>query len=126
MRELDELIRETLSTEDAQWFNEWDEQTLTEKVVESFRGKSRWLVMLAYWSVVLFMAVMVLALVRLFTTDSIREMIIWATTFMFCCLATTMFKVWYWMELNRNTVLREIKRVELQLARVTNRLQNRF
>lgn len=123
MKELDELIRETLSAEDAEWFGEWDEQTLTEKVVETFRGKSRWLVMLVSLVGIVFMAVMVLALARLFATDSTREMILWATTFMFCCLAITMLKVWYWMELNRNTVLREIKRLELQLARMTNRLQ---
>ncbi len=125
MKELDELIRETLSAEDAQWFDEWDEQTLTEKVVESFRGKSRWLVILVYFAVIAFTVLMVLAVYRLIATDSTREMIIWATTFLFCCLATTMLKVWYWMELNRNTVLREIKRLELQLARITHRIQNK-
>jgi hypothetical protein len=124
MKELDELIRATLSAEDAAWFDEWDEQSLTEKVVQSFRGKSRGLVLLVYIAVTVFFGLMVLAMYRLWTSDSTRDMILWATAFMFFCLATTMLKLWYWMELNRNTVLREIKRVELQLARITHRPQN--
>ena len=51
MKDIDDLIRETLSEEDSRWFDEWDEQSLTEMVVDSFRGKSRWLVILVYVSI---------------------------------------------------------------------------
>ena len=32
-----------------------------------------------------------------------------------------MLKMWYWMELNKNALTRGIKRVELQLALLSNR-----
>jgi hypothetical protein len=67
---------------------------------------------------------MVFAAVEFGRAASTQEMIAWATGFLICGLATTMLKVWYWMELNRNTILREVKRVELQLARLSNRIQN--
>ena len=125
MKDIDDLIRETLSEEDAQWFEEWDEQSLTERVVDSFRGKSRWLVMLVYFAILVFTALMVLAAVKFFAAESTQAMIAWAAGFLFCGLTITMMKVWYWMELNRNMVLREVKRVELQLARLSNQLQNK-
>jgi hypothetical protein len=35
-----------------------------------------------------------------------------------------MLKVMYWMELNKNAVTREIKRLELQIARLANRMKD--
>jgi|GEM_PF-3584282 len=37
-------------------------------------------------------------------------------------LGIGLIKIWYWMELNRNTVLREIKRLELQVAHLAGRV----
>ena len=79
MKDIDELIRETLSEEDSQWFDEWDEQSLTEMVVDSFRGKSRWLVILVYVSILVFVVLMLIAAVRFFRAETTREMIACAT-----------------------------------------------
>lgn len=118
MNDIDELIRKTLSEEDARWYDEWDEQSLTEKVVDSFRGKSRWLVIIVYFSILLFFVLMLLAAVQFFRAEDTRTMIAYATGFLFANLAVAMLKTWYWMELNKNAVTREVKRLELQLARL--------
>jgi hypothetical protein len=34
-----------------------------------------------------------------------------------------MMKIWYWLELNKNAVTREIKRLELQVARLSARMR---
>jgi hypothetical protein len=34
-----------------------------------------------------------------------------------------MLKVWYWIEMQRIVVMREIKRVELQIARLSARIR---
>ena len=120
MKDIDDLIREAMSEEDARWFDEWDEQSLTEMVVDSFRGKSRWLVIVVYVSVFVFVVLMLVAAVRFFRAESTKEMVAWATGFLFCNLAVAMLKMWYWMELNKNAVTRGIKRIELQLARLSN------
>ena len=36
-----------------------------------------------------------------------------------------MLKIWYWMEMNRHTLTREIKRVELQIAELVHKVENR-
>ena len=118
MKDIDELIKETLSEEDSRWFDEWDEQSLTEMVVDSFRGKSRWLVIIVYVAMLAFLILMLITAVQFFRADTTREMIACATGFLFANLAVAMLKTWYWMELNKNAVTREIKRLELQFARL--------
>lgn len=123
MKDIDDLIRETLSEEDSRWFDEWDDQSLTEMVVDSFRGKSRWLVILVYVSILVFVILMVIAAVQFFRAETTKEMIACATGFLFCNLAVAMLKMWYWMELNKNALSRGIKRFELQLALHSNRAE---
>jgi uncharacterized membrane protein YciS (DUF1049 family) len=49
-------------------------------------------------------------------------MIGWATGFVWCALFIMMVKIWYWLDLNRNAVTREIKRLELQVAQLSRRV----
>ena len=48
MKDIDEAIRDALSEEDAKWFDELDEHSMPELVVDSFRGKRRWFVAMVY------------------------------------------------------------------------------
>jgi hypothetical protein len=121
MNDIDDLIQRALNEEEAQWFDEWDEQSLTEMVVDSFRGKSRWLVIMVYVWILLFFALMLVALVSFFRAETTRQMIACATGFLFCNLAVAMLKMWYWMQLNKNAITRGIKRLELQLAQLASR-----
>lgn len=57
------------------------------------------------------------AAVAFFRARDMRDWIMYAGVFLFAAMAVAMLKLWYLMELNRNTHTREIKRVELQLAR---------
>ena len=41
-----------------------------------------------------------------------------------CFSAIAGMKVWYWLELNKNAVTREIKRLELQIARLASRIKD--
>ncbi|MCW5766632.1 MAG: hypothetical protein KIT68_11730 [Phycisphaeraceae bacterium] len=52
-------------------------------------------------------------------------MIMYACVFRFTGMAIAMLKLWYLMKVNRNTHTREIKRVELQLARLAERTKER-
>ena len=122
MKDLDEAIRDALCDEDAKWFDELDEQSLSEMVADSFRGKSRWLVVLVYFCMIVYTCLVIFAAVRFFQTEHTREMIGWAAAFVVGVFGIGMLKVWYWMELNKNAVTREIKRFELQLARLSSRI----
>ena len=123
MKDIDDIIREAISDDgDRQWFDELDEQSVHEMVVGSFHGKTRWLVMLVSIMTAIFAGIFLISAVKFFAAETDRQMMAWGVSAMFCCTTVAMLKIWYWMELQKNAVTREIKRFELQLARLTSRL----
>ena len=123
--ELDKKIREALSAQDAELFEEYGgEQGLLEMVGDTFRGRRRWLAVLAIVYSIVFFILAIVTAVLFFKTDpdSTRDLIMWAMGFLFCNIAVAMLKMWYFMEMNKNAVTREVKRVELQIARLAKRL----
>ena len=124
MNDIDELIKQALCEDDAKWFDELDEQAMHEMVIDSFRGKLRWFVVLVYISVVLFTVLLAVCAWQLFRTEDVHAAMAWGFGLLFSALAVAMLKIWYWMELNKNAMIREMKRMELQLARLSARGEN--
>ena len=123
MSDLDRKIREALRKDDAELFEELgDEPNIFEQLFEAFQGRNRWLNLLAAAMTLIFFVLGVSAAVAFFRTDGARDQILWAGSCTLCMIAVAMLKMWYWMELQRNVVLREIKRVELQIARLAARV----
>ncbi len=124
MSELDDRIREALRKEDAELFEEFGaEPSMYEMVMETFRGKYRWMAFVAVFYTIVFIVLFILAGIRFFNAETTKDMLMWAAACMVCWTAVFMMKVWYWMELNKNSLTREIKRLELQIARLAGRLK---
>lgn len=125
MNDLDDKIREALRNEDAELFGDFGgEPSMYEMIAETFRGRHRWLTFFGViWSVV-FMAVFTFSGIRFFHATATRDMLLWSALCIVCCSAIAAMKVWYWLELNKNAVMREIKRVELQIARLASRIKD--
>jgi len=124
MNNIDAKIRRALEATDTDLADEFDgDQSMTEMVFDVFRGTQKWLTFLAiFWGLV-FMAASVYGIIQLFKAQETREYILWGLGVMFCFSAISLMKIWFWMQMNRNSILREIKRVELQVARLAARLQ---
>lgn len=126
MSELDDKIREALSGQDAELFDEYsDEPSMLAMVFEVFRGRHRWLVLWMWLVSVAMLVLTIVAAVQFFKVESTREMIAWAIGFLFCISAVSMLKIWFWMEMQKNSITREIKRLELQIARLAQRLETK-
>ncbi len=124
MSDLDDKIREALRKEDAELFEEFGgEPSMYEMVMETFRGRYRWMTMVAAFYCIVFIVLFILAGIRFFNAESTKDMLVWAAACVVCWSAVFMMKVWYWMELNKNALTREIKRLELQIARLAGRLK---
>ncbi len=124
MKDLDKKIQEALRSEDAELFDEFSaEPSIFEMLMETFRGRHRWLVFLTIFWTVVFMVLGVLSVIRFFRAEDTRDMLMWAAASAFFLSGVSMMKVWYWMELNKNAVTREIKRLELQIARLAGRIK---
>ena len=124
MSNIDAKIKRALEATDADLADEFDgDQSMMEMVFDVFRGTQKWLTFLAiFWGLV-FMAASVFGIIHLIQSDNMHEHMMWGLGVMFCLGAVSLMKIWFWMQMNRNSILREIKRVELQVARLAGKLQ---
>ncbi|MFQ5490304.1 MAG: DUF6768 family protein [Phycisphaerae bacterium] len=124
MNELDKRIREALREEDAELFEEFGEEpSLFEMSMQIFRGRNRWLTLLAMVWTLVFIGLGIWSAVKFFGAQDTRDMLKWAGACAFCMAAVAMIKLWSWLEINRNFIMREIKRIELQIAILAGRMK---
>lgn len=125
MNELDKKIQEALRKEDTELFEDFQgEQSLFEMMADTFRGRHRWLVaLMAFWTLVFFVLA-ILTAVKFFSAEATRDIVMWAAACILCMSAVSMLKLWYFLEMNKNCLTREIKRLELQIARLAGRIKN--
>ena len=125
MNELDKKIQEALRAEDAELFKDFaEEPSVFEMLMETCRGRHRWLNILgAFWTLV-FLVLGVVAAVKFFSAEGTRDIVMWAAACIVCVSAVSMLKIWYFLEMNKNSVTREIKRLELQIARLAARIKD--
>lgn len=124
MNDLDRKIREALRKEDAELFAEvGEEPSIFEMILETCSGRRRWLAILGAVYSLVFLVLGVLSAVQFFGAESSRDQLMWVAAFIFCMMAVSMLKMWYFMEMNKNSVTREIKRLELQIARLASHIK---
>lgn len=56
-----------------------------------------------------------------FDAADVRQTVLWSAGALVAMLAVAMLKMYFWMEMNKNVTLREVKRLELQVARLASR-----
>jgi len=122
MSNLDRAIREALSKEDAEFLARFDGQsTPVAEVLDTFRGQWAWMnAFAAFISFALFGAFVYFVWQMLSAVD-VREVVLWSVGAIIAMLGVAMLKMYFWMEINKNVVLREVKRLELQVARLASR-----
>ncbi len=123
MKDIDEKIREALRKEDAELLEHYrGEASIHEMVIEVFRGRHRWLnVFILIMSWVIF-GLLVVAGRQFFLAESTQAMIAWATGLLCGVMWLVLMKIWFWLEIHKNSITREIKRLELQLANLSRKL----
>jgi hypothetical protein len=108
MNELDTKIRAALQSDSPD-----EEPNLAEEVIGVFRGRNRWMHGVVVVVSVVFLAIGVWASFRFYQADAVREQLLWAGLALVTLLAISFMKVWFWLEMHTNRILREVKRVEL-------------
>lgn len=102
-----------------------DEQNIFEQMSAAFRTKNRWLLVLGFVLVLIFMGIGIYALVQFIELKDTVQALPWAVLLIFSLMAITMIKMWYFMELNKNAVLREIVRLERRIEQLQEALLKR-
>ncbi len=114
--EIDRMIEEVLTEEEANYFHELDEQNLFQKFGGLFQGKMKWINMMTVVVQFIQFGFAVYFAYRFFTTTDVVEMIQFGSGAFFLMMTVTVLKIFHWMEINKNATIREIKRMELQVS----------
>ena len=120
-RDLDTLIRDALSQEEAELFDRLGEPSLPELVSATFRGRRSWLMWLTGFVTAVFFLLSIYCAVRFLGTDDLPTMMRWFAGLTFCLMAVLANKTWSWMEMQRIAISREIKRLELAVTHLAAR-----
>lgn len=117
MSDLDARIAEALNEEDREILSQYDEEGLFAQVWGLFSGKMGWLaaIMIVIGIVVTFIGLY--ATWKFITVDDTVAMIRWGGLAWALFTTQIMLKLWSWMRMGDNRVIREVKRLELQIAR---------
>jgi uncharacterized membrane protein YdjX (TVP38/TMEM64 family) len=78
----------------------------------------RWMILINI-IIMLVTVVMVWTGYRFFTAIESQEHIFWGVCLILSAIAQIAMKQWVWMEMNRSSIMREIKRVELVVSRIS-------
>jgi hypothetical protein len=117
-RELDQMIRDALGYDETEVFERIGELSIHEQMLETFRGRNRWLAVLSFVATLAFFVLAIYAVVQFLRADAVREIMSWFGIAAFAIAAVLANKIWYWGELNRQATQRELKRLELQIAQL--------
>lgn len=118
---IDDLIKEALSKEEAKFYDELGEQNLMEKLGGVHKGKLGWLAILLNIIHLLVFVVFVYCVVQFLGTEQTNELIKWSSASFLCLIFMGMIKLFMWMQMDKNDILRELKRLELQIAVLTKK-----
>lgn len=123
---IDERIRKELQDE----HREIDEILADEKSIFGMLGRAyrgglgRWVIFGTVLGTAL-TVIIIWAGWQFFTTADTRELVFWGVIALAALHAQVAMKLWIFMEMNRASVVRETKRLELALARLEERLEDR-
>lgn len=123
MNDHDRTLAEALLTDDAELIRESEKGgSIVRDVLETMHG-SRGLLNILVWIVAAaFAVVMFWGGYRFFTEDELGDRLTWGMICLFGIIANGMLKMWAWMEINRVHAQRDMRRIELRLAVLNDRL----
>ena len=101
------------------------ENTLWSMVGDFYNRKMLSMVILVWGMGVTFMGVAIFSGVKFFRTGEIRYQIMYAVIFLTCIQWVGLLKIFAWQLIHRNSVKREIKRLELSIAEMSETVKNK-
>ena len=121
MTNIDSAIRDALSKEDAEFLARFEDRNPIGEALGTFSGK--WGAMNIFAAIITFalFGAFVYCAWQMFAAEAMRDVVLWSAGAIVSTLSVAMLKMYFFMEMNKNVVLREVKRLELQVARLAAR-----
>ena len=124
MEDIDELIKETLTEEETKFYNSLDEQNIFKMIGGLYKGKKVWLMVWMHVVNIIAFGFMIYCLIQTFDAEKTNDLILWIAGFFFFFILVSMLKIFAWMQIHKNAVLREMKRLELQMSSLSAKIKD--
>lgn len=123
MQKIDIKIREELNPEDNDVLDEYGRELgLFGLIAESFRTKFKSMVIAVFFFVLIFAVILIYSAICFFTAGDIDVKLNWLSIGFTALIVIGLLRLWYFQELARLSISREIKRLELQVALLAKKL----
>jgi hypothetical protein len=97
-------------------YDETKEETVYAWFRDCYGKRMRWVMVCVYIQYAILVVPIVYSAIAFFRTDQVRSQILHATIFLFCNLWMGFVSVFAWVMMQRPSISREIKRLELRIA----------
>lgn len=122
MEDIDKLIKETLSQEEAKFYDDLEEQNIFDMVFGLFKGKNKWIMYLMNFITIVLFGLFIYCLVQFFNVEATKDLLKWGLGSIVFLLGVSMLKVFAWMQMDKNALIRELKRLELQISSLAGKI----
>jgi hypothetical protein len=122
MEDIDKLIKETLTEEEAKFYDELEEQNAFQMILGIFSGKMKWLIVLMNIMTLVFFGLFIYCVIQFFNTEVVKDLIKWGIGAVAFLMGVSMMKLFAWMQMDKNALLREMKRLELQISSLSGKM----
>ena len=124
MEEIDQLIKETLSKEEAAFYDSLEEQNNFEMIAGLFKGKNAWFLVITNIMTIVFLGFFIYCCIQFFEVESTKELMKWGFGSLMFLLSMCMLKIYAWMQMDKNAILREMKRLELLVMSLSGKVSD--
>ncbi|WP_299902819.1 DUF6768 family protein [uncultured Aquimarina sp.] len=121
MEDIDKLIKETLTEEEAKFYDDLDEQTIFEMIGGLYKTKNRWIIVIMNIVNLIAFGLFIYCIVKFLETENTNELIKWSVAGLLSIMVASMLKIYSWLQIDKNALIREIKRLELQISSLASK-----
>ncbi len=120
MTSIDDKIKQALSAEYTEIIAENDNTDANpfKQMSAGFKGRMAWMYIIAMFIAAISAFITFYAIYQFYFETEMKPLLAWGTVIIVAVIITQVSKMWYWSELGKNRIIREVKILELQLAQV--------
>ncbi|WP_124980887.1 DUF6768 family protein [Nonlabens xiamenensis] len=123
--QVDQLIKDTLTKEEAKFYDSLEEQNLWGMIKGLYKGKNTWWVLAMNIFNILVFGALLYFIIESFDEENTNNLINYWGVILLCFITMSMIKIHMWMHMHRNVVTREVKRLELQVSSLSHQLKSK-
>ncbi len=120
MTDFDDRLTSSLGTDDEEFLKSLEEERgVFTQMFDTFQGPMRFWMVFVFLLSIVFFAIAVRSVFGILEAESARNTALWSAAFSFSILAVAMLKIFVWMRMNHLSILRELKKIELRITRLS-------